>query len=119
MSKINFSNNVNDLSVQVNLWRKFRKLKQRDLETMASLGHNSVSRIENGQVSPKLETIQKIAHALEISVEELQFRVPPKIVDEFMSDELNAFIERLMLLDEQKQTSLLQAFNQLLELIEE
>jgi transcriptional regulator with XRE-family HTH domain len=119
VNKFNVRKNVNDLSVQINRWRKFRKLSQRELEAMANLGNNSISRIEKSQVSPRIETVEKIARALELSVEELQFRVPPKAEDEFLNDELNRLIERLGSLDEKKQSSLIQAFHQLLDLIEQ
>lgn len=119
MNKSNQKIKVNDLSLQVRIWRKFRKLKQRELEAMAYLGNNSISRIENGLVSPKLETIEKIAHALSLSVEELQFRVPPTVENGDTSDELNSFIERLKSVDEKKQSSLVQVFHHILDLLED
>jgi transcriptional regulator with XRE-family HTH domain len=65
-----------DLAEQVREWRRARRLSQGQLEGKAGLSHNAVSRIENGQVSPRLDTLEAIAMALVISVEELQFRRP-------------------------------------------
>lgn len=50
---------------------------QAELERRAGLAHNAISRIENGDVVPRLGTVERIAEALEISVEQLQFRQPP------------------------------------------
>jgi len=50
---------------------------QAEVERRAGLAHNAVSRIENGDVVPRLGTLERIADALEISVEQLQFRSPP------------------------------------------
>jgi len=43
------------------------------LEIRSGLAHNAISRIENGDVSPRLETLERIAAALTISIERLQF----------------------------------------------
>lgn len=53
---------------------------QAEVERRAGLAHNAVSRIENGDVVPRLGTLERIAEALEISVEQLQFRAPPSEV---------------------------------------
>jgi transcriptional regulator with XRE-family HTH domain len=50
---------------------------QAEVERCAGLAHNAISRIENGDVVPRLGTVERIAEALEISVEQLQFRLPP------------------------------------------
>lgn len=50
---------------------------QAELERRSGLAHNAISRIENGDVVPRLCTVERIAEALEISVEHLQFRQPP------------------------------------------
>jgi transcriptional regulator with XRE-family HTH domain len=64
------------LSQQVLIWRRHVGLTQGELERQAGLAHNAISRIENGEVSPKLETIEKVAAAMSISVEQLQFKQP-------------------------------------------
>ena len=65
-----------ELGEQIRLWRVALEYTQTQLESRAGLAHNALSRIENGLVSPRLETVENIARALEISVEELQFREP-------------------------------------------
>jgi transcriptional regulator with XRE-family HTH domain len=64
------------IAEQLRAWRKASGLTQGELEKNAGLAHNAVSRIEQGEVSPKLDTIEKIARAMAISVEELQFLKP-------------------------------------------
>lgn len=70
-----------ELASQIRGWRVARGHTQAELESRAGLAHNALSRIENGLVSPRLETVESIARALEISVEELQFRAPLQIED--------------------------------------
>jgi len=64
------------LAGQVRLWRVAQGLTQSRLETEAGLSHNTISRIECGAVSPRLETLERISKALGISVEQLQFQQP-------------------------------------------
>ena len=70
------------LSQQVLSWRQDIGLTQGELERRAGLAHNAISRIEQGDVSPKLETIEKIAAAMSISVEQLQFKQPSNRLQE-------------------------------------
>ena len=66
------------LSEQVRLWRNAMNFSQGEIETKAGLAHNALSRIENGQVtSPRLDTLQKIADAMGIHVEQLMNARPP------------------------------------------
>jgi transcriptional regulator with XRE-family HTH domain len=51
-------------------------MTQSNLEEKAGLSHNAVSRIECGMVSPRIDTIERIAQALDVSVERLQFQTP-------------------------------------------
>jgi len=67
---------------QVLRWRKSLGLTQGELERRASLGHNTISRIEQSEVSPRIETIEKIADALSITVEQLQFSDPVPRIEE-------------------------------------
>jgi len=70
------------LPQQVLGWRRNIGWTQGELERRAGLAHNAISRIEQGEVSPKLETVEKIAVALSISVEQLQFRRPVERLNE-------------------------------------
>lgn len=70
------------LGEQVRLWRIACKMTQADLEVKAGLSHNAVSRIECGSVSPRVDTIERIAEALDVSVEQIQFQKPLAKVSE-------------------------------------
>jgi transcriptional regulator with XRE-family HTH domain len=73
---------------QVLWWRKSLGLTQGELERRAGLGHNTISRIEQSEVSPRIETIEKIAEALSITVEALQFSNPtPRIQEDAAAEE--------------------------------
>lgn len=76
MRNSNVSYAETTLSEQVLGWRRNVGWTQGELERRSGLAHNAISRIEQGEVSPKLETVEKIAAALSISVEQLQFRRP-------------------------------------------
>src|SRR5689334_12558667 len=64
------------LGQRLKAWRDFRGLTQAEVERRGGLAHNALSRIETGGVSPKLGTLERIAAALELSVEELHLRTP-------------------------------------------
>lgn len=54
--------------------RKFRTekgLTQKELGTLCGMADSAIRRYESGRATPKLETVQKIADALEISVSNL------------------------------------------------
>lgn len=72
------SSNQITLSERLRLWRLHLGLAQAEVERRAGLAHNALSRIETGAVVPKLETLERIAAALDLSIEQLQFRLPPK-----------------------------------------
>jgi transcriptional regulator with XRE-family HTH domain len=101
---------------QLRVWRTHVGLKQGDLEQKAGLSHNSVSRIETGVVSPRLDTLERLAEALGISVEQLQFKSPPMVIRESSSTDMDALMRRVMDLPETKRTRLLEALNTLVDL---
>ena len=47
------------------------KLSQEQFSELAGLSKNSIGMIERGQMSPTLETLEKIANALNIELKEL------------------------------------------------
>ncbi len=51
--------------------RKERKLTLKELEAISGVDYSSISRIEQGEYLPKLETLLKLARALEVSITEL------------------------------------------------
>src|SRR5262245_16971327 len=70
-------NETNDsVGQQMRTWRNHSGLTQSQSEERAGLAHNAVSRIENLEVSPRLETVESLASAMSISVEQLQFGRP-------------------------------------------
>ena len=74
-----------------------------------------MSRIECGNVSPRIDTIEHIAQALEVSVEQLQFQSPAtKIVEsqsKYKRDEITAnLISALDQIPEPKRGNLLRTF---------
>lgn len=56
------------------LWRqRIRGLTQRQLEKMADLPNGSVSRLERGNGMPTPEALQRIAHVLDVSANDLRW----------------------------------------------
>ena len=92
-SNSNVSYTETKLSQQVLGWRRSIGWTQGELERRAGLAHNAISRIEQGEVSPKLETVEKIAAALSITVEQLQFRSPETRIQEDAPDYGDSSIE--------------------------
>lgn len=108
-----------DLGKRISRWRTYQKLTQSELESRAGFGHNALSRIENDQVTPRLESLERIAAAMELSMEELLFRNPPQSDDQLTEDDAVAALrQRLNNLSEQKRQAVVEAFHKLLDQIE-
>lgn len=96
-------------------------MTQSELERRAGLSHNTVSRIERDEVSPRIETVEKLASAMDLSVEQLTFRQPSSQVKEDsywregLFDELMARLGRL---PEAKRHSLMRVLSELLDMAE-
>lgn len=61
--------------------RKSRKLSQEKLAELAGMGRSHVNRIETGEIyRPEDETIEKLATALDMSVDELLANVEPPLM---------------------------------------
>ena len=103
------------LGQRLKAWRDFRGLTQAEVERRGGLAHNALSRIETGSVSPKLGTLERIAAALEVNVEELHLRMPPggaNIVSETAGIyQLTQLIEGL---PSEKQTAVIEAICRLI-----
>ncbi len=106
------------LGDQIAGWRRQRGLTQSQLESMAGLAHNALSRIENNQVSPRLATIERIAVALGLSIEELQFRKANKAGEQIRDSSAEYLMGRLNALDDGRKAAILTAFHSLLDEIE-
>jgi len=110
-----------DLGNQVRKWRLAKKMTQAELEEQAGLSHNAVSRIECGNVSPKIETLDRISKSLDISIEQLQFQIPPTRVAESQRDyvadkQLQKLISALEKIPEPKRGNLLSTILQLVQI---
>ncbi len=109
------------LSNQVRLWRIDRGFTQSELELNAGLSHNAVSRIERGEVSPRLDTVERLAAAMDLTVEELSFRQPSMRVKEAPADDgvdFEAFRQRMDQLPVEKRLRMLRVLSELLDMIE-
>jgi transcriptional regulator with XRE-family HTH domain len=119
LSSRNFADLAVDLAGQIRRWRIHRTLTQAELESRAGLAHNAISRIEKGAVTPRLNTLEKIAHALEVNIEELQFRVPKEVRDpspDFVV--ATSLLDRLEGLPPVKRQKVVAAFIELLDQME-
>jgi transcriptional regulator with XRE-family HTH domain len=56
---------------EVKIWRMRRAMTQAELAEKASVGINTIVRIERNQTEPRPPTIRKLAEALEIDPKEL------------------------------------------------
>ena len=84
------------LGSRVRVWRIHFNLTQGELETRAGLAHTALSRIEKEEVSPRLETVEKLASAMRISIEQLQFGTPQQVVMEEFGEDTDAAVNRLI-----------------------
>lgn len=60
--------------------REQRALSLRELERLSGVDYSSISKIETGESSPKLETILKLAKALQVDLIELIDQKGPQLV---------------------------------------
>lgn len=51
--------------------REQKSLSLRELERLSGVDYSSISKIETGESSPKLETMVRLARALEVDLSEL------------------------------------------------
>ncbi len=65
-------NNISDkIGLKIKLLRMKQNLSQEELGAKASVSATSIGSIERGQSSPTIETLDKIAAALNIELKEL------------------------------------------------
>ena len=118
MSK-DYSGGLPDLGEQVAGWRRLLGMTQAELEAKAGLSHNALSRIETGQVSPRLATLERIAAAMKLSVDELQCRRPvAQTVGDGDPGDWYAVAARVEALNEEKRALLLKTVHQIMDLME-
>lgn len=107
------------LSEQVRAWRVQCGMTQSDLESRAGLSHNAVSRIERDEVSPRIETVERLAGALNISVEELTFRRPTSLKEDqevYCTNSLEQLVSRLNGMSPSKRDKLIDVMLKLVDL---
>jgi len=64
--------NINEkIGIKVRLLRTKSKFSQEKLAEFAEINKNTVGMIERGEISPSIETLEKIAKALNIELKEL------------------------------------------------
>ena len=64
--------NINEkLGIKIRFLRIKMKLSQEQFAELAGLSKNSIGMIERGQSKPSIETLEKIANALNIELKEL------------------------------------------------
>jgi len=68
------------ISKRLRAIREAKKLSQGDIEDRTGLKRSYVSRVENGHTIPSVETLEKLARALEVPVYQLFYEgeKPPK-----------------------------------------
>ena len=112
----------NRVSEQIRSWRNHFGLTQAQLEERAGLAHNAVSRIENVEVSPRLETVESLASAMSLSVEQLQFGHPRSETSPRRArariKESNSIIGKLASLPPEKAAKATEAIHRILDLLE-
>jgi len=59
------------IGIKINILRNRLKISQERLGELANLSSNSVSAIERGESNPTIETLDRIAKALNIELKEL------------------------------------------------
>lgn len=74
--------------------RKKKKISQEKLAEMISMNHRSIIRLENVHNTPTLETLEKIAQALNVNITDF-FEVDSIDSREELIKEINSIIEKL------------------------
>jgi len=66
------SNEISTIAKNIKKIRKKRGISQDKLSKLAEVAYNTIIKIESGAIqNPTIETVQKIAKALDISLDEL------------------------------------------------
>lgn len=60
-----------ELSARIRIWRRERGLSQADLASKAGFARSTLSKIENGQLSPTFEILLKLASGFDVEITEL------------------------------------------------
>ena len=60
---------MNILSENIKYFRKQKKITQKELESLSRIKQSTLTRYENGKLTPRLSTLKTIANSLDIPVE--------------------------------------------------
>ena len=89
------------LGNDIQKYRKDKKLTQLELAKRAGLSEISIRKYENGDRKPKIETVQKIAEALDISPYSLySFEMAAEEIDKKIERKENEILNRYRKLNE-------------------
>lgn len=81
---------VKDISNNLRRLRSIKGLNQQEISQRAGLSRVAYSSIENGKAAPRVSNLQKLADALEVSMEELIKPVPQLADVRFRKNNMNA-----------------------------
>jgi transcriptional regulator with XRE-family HTH domain len=65
-----------NIAERIRQFREFKRLSQGDIEVRTGLLRCYVSRVENGHTVPSVETLEKLARALEMPLYQLLYEEP-------------------------------------------
>lgn len=93
--KSDYSSEVFALTIWSNIlhWRKWRGISQQELAKTANLTQASISDIENGEGNPTIDTLNKIAQALQVKTDLLtKPRLVRKMIEavDYMAQKINS-----------------------------
>lgn len=74
------------IGARVKEWRAKRKLTQQELAVRAELSLPHVSKIESGKAAMQIQTLKKIAEALQVSIDELLRPNIPKVKEIYRTE---------------------------------
>lgn len=81
------SNNIKKLlGKRIQELRKSKRLTQEELAEKIGIGTPNISYFETGRFSPAVETIEKIAKALDVEIYELYMFNPLKSIEEIQTE---------------------------------
>lgn len=97
---------MNDFAENLKKCRAKRGISQDELAKKISIHPVQFSRYERGQSAPSIEVVQKIADALEVSIDQLVYGDQDNKAEQSISDrELLSMFQKIQLLNErQKET---------------
>mgnify|MGYP006288169645 CR=1 FL=1 len=75
------TNSVDNIGNKISMIRKNKNISQRELAQKANLSQSFISHLEHGKRNPTLNTLQSIAHALDIPLNKFLLFIIDEIKD--------------------------------------